>query len=426
MKVLVIGGGGREHAIVRKLANDASHSGRELELFAAPGNPGIAELAQCVRIGAEDVEALLDFAKREAIDLTVVGPEAPLALGIVDRFEEAGLRIFGPHKAAAAIEASKSFARAEAEAAGVPSPKYRVFEVYEEALAYLREQHGPWVIKADGLAAGKGVTVTDDLAAAEAALRLAMADKVFGEAGNRVVIEEYLEGEEISVLALVDGSGFQLFPAIEDHKQVNDGDKGSNTGGMGTFAPVGVATDEVMAKVRDEVFGRMAKRFKEIGITYRGVLFAGLMVVDGQPYLIEFNARFGDPETQVGLELLESDLLAALEAVVADRVAEFPLRFARDAAVCVVLTAQGYPDAYRKGDGIEGIAQVRDAYVLQAGTATDAKGRVVTNGGRVLGVVARGGTLDEARALAYHAVDQVQFVGKHFRTDIGARRKGEG
>ena len=421
MKLLIIGAGGREHAIVRKLVRDRTQSGRSLELYAAPGNPGIEEMATCVAISVEDLQGLLDFAKKTAIDLTVVGPEVPLALGIVDLFEAAGMRIFGPNQAAAQIEASKAYARHEAEQAGVPSPKYRVFHVYDEALSYLRSQAGPWVIKADGLAAGKGVMVTSELREAEDALRQMMADKAFGDAGNQVVIEEFLKGEEISVLAFVDANGFQVFPAIQDHKQVGVGDVGPNTGGMGTFAPVPVATARVMDKVRDEIFGRMVKRFKDTGNSFRGVLFAGLMVDGEQPYLIEFNARFGDPETQVGLELLETDLLAAMEAVVDDRIADCPLEFSKDAAVCVVLAAQGYPGVYAKGDVIRGLDQVQRSYVLQAGTAKDERGQLVTHGGRVLNVVARGDSLTQARTLAYQAVDEIDFVGKVYRTDIGDR-----
>ena len=424
VKVLVIGSGGREHAMVRKLAQDQKRSGRSLELFAAPGNPGIEALATCVAIGAEDVQGLLHFAKSEGIDLTVVGPEAPLAMGIVDLFEAEGLRIFGPNQKAAQIEASKAFTRNIAELAGVPSPAYRVFTDHDEALLYLHSLVGPWVIKADGLAAGKGVTVTDDLLEAESALAQIMKDKAFGEAGNQVVIEEFLQGEEISVLALVDESGFQLFPAIQDHKQVGEGDTGPNTGGMGTFSPVPVASKGVMDKVRDEIFGRMTRQLQAQGISYRGVLFAGLMIKEEQPYLIEFNVRFGDPETQVGLELLETDLLLAMEAVLDDRISEVSLDFSSDAAVCVVLAAGGYPGSYHKGDPITGLDELSGAYALHAGTAKNAAGQMVTSGGRVLGVVARGAVLEEARAQAYHAIEGINFKGKIYRRDIGARHRG--
>ncbi|MHB1627585.1 MAG: phosphoribosylamine--glycine ligase [Bacilli bacterium] len=426
MKVLVIGSGGREHAIVRKLRRDEARAGdgRQLAIFAAPGNAGICGMAECAPIGAEDIDALLRFAVTERIDLTIVGPEAPLAQGICDRFAEAGLRVFGPSQSAARIEASKSFARAQMAEAGVPSPAYRVFRELDDAVAYVHALAGPVVVKADGLAAGKGVTVAANADEAERALRAIMAERVFGQAGDEVVIEEFLDGRELSVMAFVDVGGYALMPAIEDHKQVRDGDQGPNTGGMGTYTPAYAATDAVMKAVREDVFDRMTALWRRLGIVYRGVLFAGLMVVDGRPCVIEFNARFGDPETQVALELLDTDLLTVIDAVLADRIGGLALSWSPDAALCVVLAAEGYPEAPRKGDVIA--ADLIDAnasfvYTLHAGTAVDGQGRTVTNGGRVLNVVARGETIAQARTRAYTVADSVVYAGKHYRTDIGAR-----
>ncbi len=426
MKILVIGSGGREHAIVRKLRRDEARAGddRQLAIFAAPGNAGISGMAECVAIGAEDIDALLRFALTERIDLTIVGPEAPLAQGISDRFAEAGLRVFGPSQSAARIEASKSFARAQMAQACVPSPAYRVFRELDDAIAYVHAFAGPVVVKADGLAAGKGVTVAANATEAEQALRAIMAERVFGQAGDEVVIEEFLDGRELSVMAFVDANGYALMPAIEDHKQVGDGDQGPNTGGMGTYTPAYAATDTVMKSVREHVFDRMMAQWRRLGVVYRGVLFAGLMVVNGRPYVIEFNARFGDPETQLALELLDTDLLTVIDAVLADRVRELALSWSSDAALCVVLAAEGYPEAPRKGDAISGLIDTDSSFVytLHAGTAFDGQGRTVTNGGRVLNVVARGGTIAQARARAYTVADSVVYDGKHYRTDIGARR----
>jgi len=426
MKILVIGSGGREHAIVRKLRRDEARSGhdRQLAIFAAPGNAGIFGMAECVPIAAEDIDALLQFARTERMDLTIVGPEAPLALGICDRFAEAGLRVFGPSQSAARIEASKSFARAQMAEAGVPSPAYRVFRELDAALAYVRAIAGPVVVKADGLAAGKGVTVAANAHEAEQALRAIMAERVFGQAGDEVVIEEFLAGRELSVLAFVDAGGYALMPAIEDHKQVQDGDRGPNTGGMGTYTPAYAATDAVMKAVREDVFDRMMAQWRRLGVVYRGVLFAGLMVVNGRPYVIEFNARFGDPETQIALELLDTDLLTVIDAVLADRVSGLTLSWSSDAALCIVLASEGYPEAPRKGDAISGLIDTDSSFVytLHAGTAFDGEGRTVTSGGRVLNVVARGETIAQARARAYTVADAVVYAGKHYRTDIGARR----
>ena len=425
MKILVIGSGGREHAIIRKLYHDAAAHGTNdaLQLFAAPGNPGMEPAAKLVALRVDDIAALLDFAVKESIDLTIVGPEVPLAMGIVDRFSKRGLRIFGPTADAARLESSKSFAKGFMTQAGIPTPAYREFTDADEALGYVDSLVPPIVIKADGLAAGKGVTVAQSKEEAREAVLAAMQDHAFGAAGERIVIEQFVTGSELSVMAFVDQNGFAMMPAIQDHKQVHDHDEGQNTGGMGTFFPVPAATASVMQKVHDEIFFRVMAELRRQGIVYRGVLFAGIIVQDGQPYVIEFNARFGDPETQIALELLQTALLPIMEAVLDDRVGELSLAWSKDAAVCVVLTSGGYPGAYQKGYRIAGLDRLAPpAYVLHAGTARDLQGHIVTDGGRVLGVIGHGKSLTEARQIAYEAVQQIQFQDKHFRTDIGARK----
>ncbi|MCY0875715.1 MAG: phosphoribosylamine--glycine ligase [Firmicutes bacterium] len=472
MKVLVVGGGGREHAIIKKLQRDAMRKGNAetLKLFAAPGNPGIAQLAVCVPIAADDIQALLAFARDRAIDLTIVGPEVPLALGIVDLFEAAHLRIFGPRRQAAMLESSKSFAKLEMIRAGVPTPRYETFTDLHKAIAYLQVMDGPIVVKADGLAAGKGVTVAQNRQEAELAVRQMMLAHSFGEAGQKVVIEQYLRGTEMSAMAFVDGSGFALMPPIKDHKSIFANDEGPNTGGMGTVTPVREANETVMRIIREKVFGNLTTYFRKNHITYRGVLFAGIIVLNQMAYVIEFNARFGDPETQLALELLDNDLLEVIDAVLADRVADLDLRWSRDASVCVVLTSSGYPGHYRKGDVIDGLDLVKPlehprplpepiplpvsppqaalepagwrkwfaaksvdepvqsekvpyrpvtAYVLHAGTATREDGKTITAGGRVLNVIGRGPTVAQARSIAYEAAGLIRFHGKYVRTDIG-------
>jgi len=474
LKILVVGGGGREHAIVKKLQRDAVRkaSGAPLEMFCAPGTPGIAELAACLPIAADDVRGLLQFARDHAVDLTIVGPEAPLALGIVDLFEAAGLRIFGPNRQAAMLESSKSFAKLEMIRAGVPTPRYETFTDLHQAMAYLQIMDGPIVVKADGLAAGKGVTVAQNRQEAELALRQMMIAKSFGEAGDKVVIEQYLRGTEMSAMAFIDGSGFALMPPIKDHKPAFEHDAGPNTGGMGTVTPVREANEPIMRVIREKIFGNLTAYFKKNHITYRGVLFAGIIVLNQMAYVIEFNARFGDPETQLALELLDNDLLEVIAAVLEDRVASLDLRWSRDAAVCVVLTAGGYPGTYRKGDVIDGLDLVKPlehprplpdpitlpvstaeqppessakwrkwfsgktpqddviepqtapyrpvtAYALHAGTGLREDGKLVTAGGRVLNIVGRGPSVAHARSIAYEAAALVRFHGKHLRTDIG-------
>jgi len=416
LKVLVIGGGGREHALVWKIAQ----STRVQKLFCAPGNAGIAQHAVCVGTGAEDIEGLLTFARSEGVELTVVGPEAPLAAGIVDAFEAAGLRIFGPRREAARLEASKVFAKEVMLRHGVPTAKAAVFDSPDDAKEYVR-RHGPCVVKADGLAAGKGVVVAEGPAEAEAAIAEMMEAKAFGAAGARVLVEERLYGEEASVLALTDGETvLPLLPA-QDHKPVYDGDKGPNTGGMGAYAPAPVVTPELLSRIEQEILIPTIRGLKAEGVTYKGVLYAGLMLTQDGPRVLEFNVRFGDPEAQPLLYLWAGDLVEALEAVADGRLRDVKSAWHPGAAVCVVLASAGYPGSYRKGFVISGLGDLPpEVMVFHAGTALKDR-KLVTAGGRVLGVTARGRDVREATRLAYEAVGRISFEGMHYRRDIGQK-----
>ena len=416
MRVLVIGRGGREHAIVWALKK----SPQVKDLYCAPGNAGIAEMAECVPIEENRFEELAQFARDAAIDLVVVGPEDPLFGGIADYLEERGIAVFGPKSGAAAIEGSKVFAKHLMKKYGIPTAAYETFESYEEALAYLRRQKAPIVIKADGLAAGKGVTVAWTMEQAEQALKEMMVDKVFGEAGTKVVIEEFLQGQEMSILAFVDGSVVRPMVPAQDHKPVYDNDEGPNTGGMGTYSPVPHIPQEVVDEAIRTIVQPAAEALVKEGRPFRGVLFSGLMITDQGPKAIEFNCRFGDPETQVVLPRLETDLADIMLAVVNGRLAEMEITWKEEAAVCVVLASGGYPGSYRKGIPIRGLDQVKDSIVFHAGTARK-DGGIVTNGGRVLGVTALGATLEEARKTAYADVARIDFEGKHCRTDIALK-----
>ena len=418
MKVLVIGSGGREHALVWKLAQ----SPQRPQLFAAPGNAGIAELARCVPIAADDLKGLRDFALEEGIDLTVVGPEVPLALGIVDLFRGSGLRIFGPTKAAAQIEASKVFAKEFMREVGIPTGGFEVFDDYGQALAYLQGRDGPIVVKADGLAAGKGSIVCDNRREAEAALELIMVERKFGASGDRVLIEERLYGEEASCLAFSDGEHIALFPPTQDHKPVFDGDKGPNTGGMGCYAPAPVVTPELREEIRHTILEPAIQGLAERGCLYQGVLYAGVIITEEGPKVLEFNCRFGDPETQPQVPLLESDLLSILEACIDGQLEEGEVRWRRGAAVCVVLASGGYPGEYEKGKPITGLDRITDPQttVFHAGTARR-DGEIVTNGGRVLGVTSWDNTIERAIERVYRQVRLIEFEKMHYRTDIGAK-----
>lgn len=418
MNILVIGRGGREHAIIWALRK----SPKVEKVYCAPGNAGIAELAENVPIGENDFPALGRFAKERGIDLVVVGPEDPLFNGIVDHFESLGIPVFGPRKDAAEIEGSKVFTKDLLAKYDIPTAAYASFDNYEESRDYLFRQKAPIVVKADGLAAGKGVTVAQTLEEADEALKAVMLDKVFGEAGNRVVIEEFLEGQEMSILSFVDGETVLPMVPAQDHKPVYDGDKGPNTGGMGTYSPVPHIPSSVVEEAVETIIKPTARAMVKEGRPFRGVLFAGLMITpEGKPKTIEFNCRFGDPETQVVLPRLKNDLADVMLATVNGRLGEVELEWSEEAAVCVVLASGGYPGPYRKGLPIHGLDRVEQSIVFHAGTALAADGNVVTDGGRLLGVTALGKDLAEARSKAYADIEQITFEGKHFRTDIGLK-----
>jgi len=419
VKILVVGGGGREHAMVWKIAQ----SPRKPQIFCAPGNAGIEGLATCVPIKADDLEGLKAFALKEQIDLTVVGPEAPLALGIADEFRKARLKIFAPTKAAARLESSKSFSKDIMAANRIPTAAARSFERMDEALAYLDEQPVPIVVKADGLAQGKGVVVATTREEAKQAVRDAMENSVFGQAGHRVLIEEFLDGEEVTLMAFTDGKTVVPMVPAQDHKRVGDGDTGPNTGGMGAYAPAPIATAALREQVMRQVLQPTVDALARLGCPFQGVLYAGLMVVKGIPYVLEFNARMGDPETEVVLPLLKTDLVEVMEAVVEHRLDGLTVEWHPDTAVCVVMTSPGYPGSYPTGLPIQGLpvssGESRVA-VFHAGTKRDSN-RVVTAGGRVLAITAWGPSLLDARAQVYQAVPSILFEGRHYRTDIAHR-----
>ncbi|OUM94395.1 MAG: phosphoribosylamine--glycine ligase [Thermobacillus sp. ZCTH02-B1] len=418
MNILVIGGGGREHAIVWSLAK----SSRVKKLYCVPGNAGIAKLAECVPIGVMEFDKLVRFAKEQAIDLVVVGPDDPLAAGIVDAFGAAGIPAFGPNKAAAEIEGSKIFMKHLLRKYGIPTARYETFDDYETALAHLRRQQPPIVVKADGLAAGKGVTVARTIEEAEQALRGMMIDRVFGASGARVVIEDYLEGQEMSILSFVDGEIVRPMVPAQDHKPVFDGDRGPNTGGMGTYSPLPHIDPAVVEEAVERIIKPTAAAMVKEGRPFRGVLFAGLMVTKDGPKVVEFNARMGDPEAQVVLPRLKTDLLEIILAAMDGRLDRIDIEWSDEAAVCVILASEGYPGSYPKGRPIEGIdkAEEAGALVFHAGTALK-DGGYVTNGGRVLGVVGRGRDIGEARNRAYEACGLIRFEGMHYRKDIAAK-----
>ncbi|MNK45195.1 Phosphoribosylamine--glycine ligase [compost metagenome] len=418
MDILVIGGGGREHAICWALAK----SPKAGTIYCAPGNAGIGEVAEIVPIQVSEFDRLTAFAQEKQVGLVVVGPDDPLADGIVDAFEAKNIPVFGPRKNAAHIEGSKTFMKDLLRKYNIPTAAYEKFDNYEAALEYLRSQPVPIVIKADGLAAGKGVTVAFTREEAEKALADIMVSKVFGTAGSQVVIEEFMTGQEMSILAFVDGETVRPMSAAQDHKQVYDGDKGPNTGGMGTYSPLPHIADSIIEEAIETIIKPTAKAMVSEGRSFRGVLFAGLMITpDGKPKTIEFNARFGDPETQVVLPRLKSDLLEIFLAAVNGTLDQVEIEWSDEAAVCVVLASPGYPASYPKGLVISGLEQVQNALVFHAGTAKNADGEWVTNGGRVLGVVGLGRDIAEARNKAYAEAERIAFEGKHYRTDIAAK-----
>jgi len=417
MKVLVVGSGGREHALVWKL----SQSSRVDRVFCAPGNAGIAEIAECVEIKADDIDGLLNFAKFEGIDLTVVGPEAPLTKGIVDAFVKEDRRIFGPDSSAARLEGSKVFAKDFMKKYGIPTAEYRTFSSYLHAEEYIRLKGVPIVIKADGLAAGKGVVVAETMDDAIKALRMIMKERVFGDAGERVVVEQCLRGEEASFMVLIDGRTVLPLASSQDHKRVFDNDQGPNTGGMGAYSPAPVVTRRVEKRIVEEIINPLMKGLRRERINYRGVLYLGLMICDGNPYVLEFNCRFGDPEAQPVLMRLDSDLFDALKATAEGKLRNIRLRWKRDASVCVVLASKGYPGRYDKGKSIKGLDYFKgkdDVVVFHAGTDIDEEGNLITSGGRVLGVTALGKDIKSAKEKAYGAIEKIHFEGMHYRRDI--------
>ena len=418
MKVLVVGGGGREHAIVWKLAQNQKIE----KLYCAPGNAGIAQLAECVEIGVMEFDKLVAFAREKEIDLTVVAPDDPLAAGAVDAFEAAGLRAFGPRKNAAILEGSKAFSKDLMKKYGIPTAAYETFREPEKALEYLETAKMPIVLKADGLALGKGVLICQDLEEARAGVRTLMLDKQFGSAGDEIVIEEFMTGREVSVLSFVDGKTIRIMTSAQDHKRAKDGDQGLNTGGMGTFSPSPFYTAEVDAFCREHIYQPTVDALRAEGREFKGIIFFGLMLTADGPKVLEYNARFGDPETQVVLPRMKNDLLEVFEACIDGTLDQIELEFEDNAAVCVVLASEGYPEHYEKGFPISGLEQFdgKDGYyVFHAGTKLDAEGRIVTNGGRVLGVTALGSNLKEARANAYKASEWISYQGKYCRSDIG-------
>ena len=418
MKVLIIGSGGREHAIAWKVAQ----SPKVDKIYCAPGNAGIAEYAQCVDIKAMEFEKLAAFAKENAIDLTVVGMDDPLVGGVVDVFEKEGLRVFGPRKNAAILEGSKAFSKDLMKKYNIPTAAYENFENAEDALKYLREKaEFPIVLKADGLALGKGVLICNTLEEAEEGVKTIMLDKKFGSAGNTLVVEEFMTGREVSVLSFVDGKTIKTMTSAQDHKRAQDGDQGLNTGGMGTFSPSPFYTKEVDEFCEKYVYQATVDAMASEGREFKGIIFFGLMLTEKGPKVLEYNARFGDPEAQVVIPRLKNDIVDVFEACVDGRLDEIDLQFEDNAAVCVVLASDGYPVSYEKGFPIKGLDTFKDkdGYdVFHAGTAFK-DGQIVTNGGRVLGVTAKGADLKEARANAYKAVEWISFDNKYMRNDIG-------
>ena len=418
MKVLVIGGGGREHAICWKL----SKSPKVDELYCAPGNAGIAEVAKCVDIGVMDFEKMADFAKKEAFDLVVVGPDDPLAGGIVDVLEEKGLRVFGPRKNAAILVGSKAFSKDLMKKYGIPTAAYETFDTPEAALNYLETAPIPIVLKADGLALGKGVLICNTREEAKEGVKTLMLDKQFGHAGDRIVVEQFMTGREVSVLSFVDGKTIKIMTSAQDHKRAKDGDQGLNTGGMGTFSPSPFYTPEVDEFCKKHIYQATVDAMKAEGREFKGIIFFGLMLTADGPKVLEYNARFGDPETQVVLPRMKNDIVDVFEACVDGTLDQIDLQFEDNAAVCVVLASDGYPEHYEKGKKITGLENFKDKdgyYVFHAGSKFDAEGNILTNGGRVLGVTATGKDLKEARANAYKATEWVNFENKYMRHDIG-------
>ena len=417
MKVLIVGSGGREHAIAWSVAK----SPKVDKIYCAPGNAGIAEFAECVNIGAMEFDKLVAFAKENAIDLTIIGMDDPLVGGVVDAFESEGLRVFGPRKNAAIIEGSKAFSKDLMKKYKIPTAAYENFTDPDEAIKYLETAKMPIVLKADGLALGKGVLICNTLEEAKEGVKTLMLDKQFGDAGNEIVIEEFMTGREVSVLAFCDGKTIKCMTSAQDHKRAKDGDQGLNTGGMGTFSPSPFYNDEVEVFCEKYVYQSTIDAMASEGRPFTGILFTGLMITEDGPKVLEYNARFGDPEAQVVLPRMKNDIIDVMEACIDGKLSDVELEFEDNAAVCVVLASDGYPEKYDKGFEIKGLDTFKDKdgyYVFHAGTKFDGD-KIVTNGGRVLGVVAKGENLKAARANAYKATEWIDFANKYKRNDIG-------
>lgn len=415
MKILVVGGGGREHAICWKLSNEDNVE----KIYCAPGNAGISQVAECIAIGDSDIDKLIDFVKENNIDLTVVGPEVPLVKGIVDRFEVEGLKIFGPNKECAQLEGSKSFSKDFMVKHNIPTAKYKEYTEIDKAISEIDSFGYPVVIKADGLAAGKGVVILENKEDALDALKEMMLDKKFGEAGNKIVVEEFLKGVETSILAFVDNNTIVPMVSAKDHKKVYNNEQGPNTGGMGTFSPSEIYTDDLEKEIREKVLDRTLDGLKKDGLKFKGILFIGLMITNDGAKVLEYNVRFGDPETQSVLFRLDTDLNKIMTSIIDNKLAEIKIKYKSEQAVCVMLTSGGYPDSYEKGKVITGLENLdKDIVVFHSGTKlVDEK--LVTNGGRVIGITAKANTVKDAANKVYENIKKINFEGMHYRTDIG-------
>ncbi|EGT4598701.1 phosphoribosylamine--glycine ligase [Clostridioides difficile] len=415
MKILVVGGGGREHAICWKLSKEKNVE----KIYCAPGNAGIANVAECVNIGDTNIEELLKFAKENEIGLTIVGPEVPLVMGIVDEFEKEGLRVFGPNKKCAQLEGSKAFSKEFMIKHNIPTAKYKEYTNLEKAISEIDSFGYPVVIKADGLAAGKGVVIPENREDAIATLKEMMSDKKFGAAGDKIVIEEFLKGIETSILAFVDNDTIVPMASAKDHKKVNNYEQGPNTGGMGTFSPSEIYTEELANKVKETVLEKTLEGFKKDGLNFKGILFVGLMITEDGEKVLEYNVRFGDPETQSVLFRLETDLHEIMEAILDNKLKDIEINYSDEEAVCVMLTSGGYPDSYEKGKIITGLENLDDDIVVFHSGTKMLDGNLVTNGGRVIGITAKSATVKDAAEKVYENIKKINFEGMHYRTDIG-------
>ena len=414
MRILVVGGGGREHAICWKLNNESNVE----KIYCAPGNAGISNVAECIDIGDSDIENLLKFAKENQIDLTIVGPEIPLVAGIVDAFEKEGLKIFGPNKECAQLEGSKSFSKDFMIRHNLPTAKYKEYTDLDEAISEIDSFGYPVVIKADGLAAGKGVVIPENREDAITTLKEMMSDKKFGKAGDKIVVEEFLNGIETSILAFVDNDTIVPMVSSKDHKKVFEGEAGLNTGGMGTFSPSEIYTDELAKEVQEKILDKTLEGFKKDNLNYKGILFVGLMITEDGPKILEYNVRFGDPETQSVLFRLDTDLNKIISAILDNNLKNIEINYSKEEAICVMLTSGGYPESYEKGKVISGLENLdSDIVVFHSGTKFD-NGNIVTNGGRVIGITAKGKTVKEAGKKVYENIKKINFEGMHYRKDI--------